>query len=112
MAFQNSLITGASGEVGQALVKHLVNQGVEELLTIDIKASETEITGPVTQLVGDITDADLFSRLIAEYEFDRIYHLAALLSTRAEFTPETAHRVNVEGTMSLLKLAAKPRTTG
>jgi nucleoside-diphosphate-sugar epimerase len=34
-----------------------------------------------------------------------VYHLAALLSTRAEFTPEAAHRVNVEGTINLLKLA-------
>jgi nucleoside-diphosphate-sugar epimerase len=29
------------------------------------------------------------------------------LSTRAEFTPETAHRVNVEGTLSLLRLASE-----
>jgi nucleoside-diphosphate-sugar epimerase len=30
-----------------------------------------------------------------------------LLSTRAEFTPEAAHQVNVEGTMGLLMLAAE-----
>jgi nucleoside-diphosphate-sugar epimerase len=35
-----------------------------------------------------------------------IYHLAALLSTRSEFTPESAHRVNVEGTLGLLQMAA------
>jgi nucleoside-diphosphate-sugar epimerase len=33
--------------------------------------------------------------------------MAALLSTRSEFTPEAAHRVNVEGTLALLRLAAE-----
>jgi nucleoside-diphosphate-sugar epimerase len=45
--------------------------------------------------------------LISEYEFESIFHLAALLSTRGEFTPNQAHRVNVEGTLGLLKLAAE-----
>jgi nucleoside-diphosphate-sugar epimerase len=33
--------------------------------------------------------------------------MAALLSTRAEFSPEMAHQVNVEGTLGLLKLASE-----
>jgi nucleoside-diphosphate-sugar epimerase len=44
---------------------------------------------------------------VSEYEIATIYHLAALLSTRAEFTPELAHQVNVEGTLGLLKLASE-----
>jgi nucleoside-diphosphate-sugar epimerase len=38
---------------------------------------------------------------------DHVFHLAALLSTRSEFTPVTAHQVNVEGTMNLLEFAQK-----
>ena len=34
-----------------------------------------------------------------------VFHLAALLSTRSEFTPMTAHHVNVEGTLNLLEFA-------
>jgi nucleoside-diphosphate-sugar epimerase len=34
-----------------------------------------------------------------------VIHLAALLSTRSEFTPVTAHQVNVEGTLNLLEFA-------
>jgi nucleoside-diphosphate-sugar epimerase len=49
----------------------------------------------------------LLERLISEYEFVTIYHLAALLSTRGEFTPNTAHQVNVEGTRHLLAMAAE-----
>jgi nucleoside-diphosphate-sugar epimerase len=56
---------------------------------------------------GDILDRSLLSRLVAEYEIECIFHLAALLSTRSEFTPEQAHRVNVEGTLELLRLASE-----
>ncbi|MEZ4519023.1 MAG: NAD-dependent epimerase/dehydratase family protein [Chloroflexota bacterium] len=51
-------------------------------------------------------DKSLISRLVTEYEIDTIFHLAALLSTRSEFSPELAHHVNVDGTLSLLQLAA------
>jgi len=36
-----------------------------------------------------------------------VFHLAALLSTRSEFTPVTAHHVNVEGTLNLLEFAQR-----
>jgi nucleoside-diphosphate-sugar epimerase len=49
----------------------------------------------------------ILDNLASEYEIDTIYHLAALLSTRAEITPGTAHRVNVEGTMRLLEVATE-----
>src|SRR5258705_13209621 len=37
--------------------------------------------------------------------FRSVFHLAALLSTRSEFTPLTAHEVNVEGTLRMLEFA-------
>jgi nucleoside-diphosphate-sugar epimerase len=49
----------------------------------------------------------LLERILAEYEVDAIFHLAALLSTRSEFTPVTAHQVNVDGTLSLLEFAQR-----
>jgi threonine 3-dehydrogenase len=57
--------------------------------------------------VGDICDRSLLDRLQAQFEISEIYHLAALLSTRGEFVPETAHAVNVVGTVNLLRLAAE-----
>ena len=45
--------------------------------------------------------------MLAEFEVDRVFHLAALLSTRSEFTPMTAHQVNVEGTLNLLEFAQR-----
>jgi threonine 3-dehydrogenase len=101
------LITGASGEIGQALVKSLADQHEMPIITLDIAPLPEEIHKLVTSFQGDIMDRALLSRLVSEYEVDTIYHLAALLSTRSEFTPEAAHKVNVEGTLGLLTLAAE-----
>jgi nucleoside-diphosphate-sugar epimerase len=45
--------------------------------------------------------------MLAQFEVDCVFHLAALLSSRAEFTPVTAHHVNVEGTLNLLEFAQR-----
>jgi hypothetical protein len=57
-----------------------------------------------THFEGDLLNTRLLARLVTEYEIDVIYHLAALLSTRAEHAPEAAHQVNVEGTLGCLML--------
>jgi threonine 3-dehydrogenase len=101
------LVTGASGEIGQALIKSLCNQGEYPILTFDLQPLSEELHDRATHIQGDILDKSLISRLADEYEFEVIYHLAALLSTRAEFSPAAAHRVNVEGTLSLLQVAAE-----
>ncbi len=102
-----TLITGACGEVGQALVEKLAAQGSSDLITLDVKPLPDEIKGYATHIQGDILNKALLSRLVSEYEVSAIFHLAALLSTRGEFTPGAAHQVNVEGTMGLLQLAAE-----
>ncbi len=100
------LVTGASGEMGQALIKRLAEGGVHNILALDVKPLSDDLRAHCQlALQGDILDNNLIDRLVSEYSIPRIFHLAALLSTRAEFTPEAAHRVNVDGTMHLLKLA-------
>jgi len=101
------LITGASGEIGDSLIRNLTNQGEDAIVTLDLKPVSPEYSKKVTHVQGDLMDKTLLSRLVSEYEIGTIYHLAALLSTRAEFTPELAHQVNVEGTLGLLKLASE-----
>lgn len=100
------LITGAVGEIGQALIQSLADQDSNQLLTLDLKPLPPEFAGRTIHVEGDILDQALLSRLISEYEINVIFHLAALLSTRSEFTPELAHRVNVDGTLRLLQIAA------
>ncbi len=101
------LITGAAGEIGDALIRNLAQQGANRIITLDLRPLPAENMKLVTHVQGDLMDEKLLSRLVSEYEIDTIFHLAALLSTRAEFTPELAHQVNVEGTLGLLKLASE-----
>ncbi|MFZ1399034.1 MAG: NAD-dependent epimerase/dehydratase family protein [Candidatus Promineifilaceae bacterium] len=100
------LITGAAGEIGQALVEYISTSGEYTLLTLDLQKMPERLNGRSHHIIGDILDQKLFARLVTEYELDTIFHLAALLSTRSEFSPELAHQVNVNGTLNLLQLAA------
>ncbi len=102
------LITGAGGEVGHGLIRALHDSGRRDIVALDIRKLDREIRSLCMEtFVGDICDAALLGRLLATFEITEMFHLAALLSTRAEFTPETAHDVNVGGTLSLLQLAAE-----
>ncbi len=101
------LITGAAGEIGAALIQALSQHNDLTLITLDVRPLPDEMGKNVIHVQGDLLDHSLLSRLVSEYEISVIYHLAALLSTRSEFTPEAAHRVNVEGTLSLLQLASE-----
>src|SRR6185295_4991582 len=94
------LITGAGGEIGHGLVTRLAASGS---LIITLDASLAPLV--TREFVGSITDLALLQRVLAEFEVDRVFHLAAPLSTRSEFTPVTAHHVNVEGTLNLLEFA-------
>jgi nucleoside-diphosphate-sugar epimerase len=102
-----TLITGACGEIGHALIDHLAGQNGAPIVTLDLQDMDEAQRGKVTHVKGSITDKALLEQLVSEYEFEQIIHLAALLSTRAEFSPSLAHRVNVEGTLLLLDIAAE-----
>ena len=102
------LITGAGGEIGHGLITRLAEDGSHSVITLDVRPLEPDIAKLVQrEFVGSILETDVLERILSEYEVDRVFHLAALLSTRAEFTPITAHHVNVEGTMNLLEFAQK-----
>ncbi len=102
------LITGASGEIGHGLIERLAADGTTTIVTLDVRALEPELGRMVhREIIGSITDAAALDRILAEFDIDHVYHLAAYLSTRSEFTPVTAHQVNVEGTMNLLEFAQK-----
>jgi nucleoside-diphosphate-sugar epimerase len=92
--------------MGQALIGRLADEGRADILALDVKEVPEGVRKRcVAALVGDILDEALLSRLVTEYAIPVVYHLAAVLSTRAEYAPEAAHRINVDGTMGLLRLA-------
>jgi nucleoside-diphosphate-sugar epimerase len=99
------LVTGAGGEIGHGLLARLAG-GPRPLVTIDLSPLDPALARLVRrEFVGSITDDRLLERILAEFEVDLVFHLAALLSTRAEFTPARAHEVNVDGTLKLLAFA-------
>jgi len=102
------LITGASGEIGHGLIEKLSREGERPIITLDLRGLEPELAARVQhQYLGSILDTNLLERILAEFEVDLVFHLAALLSTRGEFTPTTAHQVNVEGTIRMLEFAQR-----
>src|SRR3977135_4142097 len=99
------LITGAGGEIGHGLVTRLAASG-SVIITLDVSPLDSLLAPIVArEFTGSITDTNLLDRILAEFEVEQVFHLAALLSTRSEFTPVTAHHVNVDGTLNLLEFA-------
>lgn len=102
------LITGAGGEIGHGLIAHLAEAGAQPVVTLDVNPLEPSLAKKVQrEFTGSITDKSLLERVLSEFEVETVYHLAALLSTRSEFTPVTAHQVNVEGTLNLLEFSQR-----
>jgi nucleoside-diphosphate-sugar epimerase len=101
------LVTGANGEIGHGLIDRLFERG-ERIVALDVASLDPALSEKcVETLQGSILDKPLLARLVSRYEFRAVHHLAAMLSTRAEFTPSAAHDVNVQGTLNLLEIAAE-----
>src|SRR5262245_48707433 len=102
------LITGANGEIGHALIANFAEKRSQAVVALDVNTLDPSIARLVhREVTGSILDTNLLERILAEFEIDLVFHLAALLSTRSEFTPMAAHDVNVEGTLKLLEFAAR-----
>ncbi len=100
------LVTGANGEIGHGLIEHLAHSDGVQIVAVDMNPIDKSIKAKCHKaIVGDILDSALLETLSTAHDFDTIYHLAALLSTRAERQPTLAHRVNVDGTLNLLEIA-------
>lgn len=99
------LITGANGEIGHGLIHHLADQK-KAIVALDLNPLD-DVLQPLVRhwQIGDILNFALLEKLFEEYHFSVVFHLASILSTKAEQNPELAHKVNVEGTLNLLHLA-------
>jgi len=93
------VISGASGFIGQYMMKELKKRG-HEVLGLDVTPS----TGTV---ICDIT-----SKEIEKYisEGDKVLHLAAVASfERAHENPQLGIRINVEGTLNVIQACIKKK---
>jgi nucleoside-diphosphate-sugar epimerase len=99
-----ALVTGAGGEMGHLLLPELRKAGYD-LVTLDLNPLEPSLVplcaAPVT---GSVADSALLARLFREHPPEVVFHLAALLSSKAERDPDLAHEVNVGATLDLFRL--------
>lgn len=108
MKHEAVLITGANGEMGHSLISHLSKNQNIDIVALDINEPETELVSLCHEFIkGDILDENLFDKIFNNFHFTTIYHLASILSTKAEMIPYLAQKVNVQGTANLLEHAAK-----
>jgi nucleoside-diphosphate-sugar epimerase len=100
------LITGANGEIGHGLISYFAEREGVRVVALDLNSLDDSTRSKCYRAyTGDILDGRFLDSMSTGHDFDTIYHLAALLSTRAERQPTIAHKVNVDGTLNLLEMA-------
>lgn len=102
-----ALVTGAGGEMGHLLIPALREQGVGVVALDLVELDETIREQCVEAVTASILETDALADLIARHVPAYVFHLAAVLSRKAELDPDLAHRVNVDGTYELLKLCRR-----
>ena len=104
------VVTGGAGFVGSHLVKLLVNEGHQVTVIDNLHTGKMENLDSVRNDIKfckiDVQDFDSMERELRE--IDGVFHQAALTVVQDSFTiPEEYHRVNVEGTENIFKIAQK-----
>jgi len=99
------LITGACGQLGSELTAELRRiHGSDNVVASDItKPNEQLGDGPFEHL--DVMDKERLEEVIEEYNADVVYHLAALLSAKAEQNIDLAWNLNMNGLLNVLNIA-------
>lgn len=90
------VVTGAGGQLGNALVSELSRAGHAVVPT------DLERRGDGWHAL-DVTDAEAVRALIAAEKPDTVYHLAAILSATGERKPQATYRVNQDGMFNVLE---------
>lgn len=97
------LVTGATGHIGNVLVRELVERGNSIRALVMRGEDSRAIDGLGVELVeGDVLDPPSLSR--AMQGVSQVFHLAGIISIMPG-QDELVHRVNVEGTRNILAAA-------
>jgi CDP-glucose 4,6-dehydratase len=107
------LVTGATGLVGSALTRLLVEAGAQVVCLIRDWVPQSELVRArlidrVRVVRGDVVDQALVERALGEYEIDTVMHLAAqTIVSIANRNPVATLDSNIRGTWSLLEAARR-----
>jgi CDP-glucose 4,6-dehydratase len=104
-----TLVTGATGLLGSALVRRLVDAKADVVCLVrdSVPQSEFVRSGLVSQVKtvrGDVRDQALLERMLGEYEVDVVFHLAAqTIVGIANRNPVSTLESNIQGSWALLE---------
>lgn len=99
------LVTGGAGFIGTNLIKHLISKKIE-VVSLDnySTGSKQNQIKSVKYVEGDIESISQFNN----QKFDYCFHLAAQSRVQPSFhDPEESFRINVTGTLKVMKWAKK-----
>tara|TARA_Y100001970_G_scaffold132575_1_gene163621 strand:+ start:8958 stop:9929 length:972 start_codon:yes stop_codon:yes gene_type:complete len=99
-----SIITGASGEIGQNLISRFEKEKKKKIIALDLNPPNKKLH-LYKFIQGSILDIEIINKLSENYIIEEIFHLAAVLSTKAQENIELAQQVNINGTLNLFNLA-------
>ncbi len=100
-------ITGATGFIGQHLVRRLLT-GNHTIVALDVAPNQIlldEFGTRITFVQADLADGAAIHTLIGQYRPSHIAHLAFLLPPETETNPERAIQVNVQGLLHIVQAA-------
>jgi len=108
---RNVFVTGATGLLGGWLVYELLNRGAKVTVLVRDKNSDCmlfrdALDKRVNIVYGDLSSLSLLRRVIAEYEIQDVFHLAAqAIVGVAKHDPVGTLEANVQGTWCVLEAA-------
>ena len=103
------LITGATGLLGSALVRLLLDAQARIVCLVRDWVPESEMVrghliDRVNVVRGDVRDSSLLERALGEFEIDTVFHLAAqTIVGIANRNPVSTFETNIQGTWALLE---------
>jgi len=116
------MITGGAGFIGTNFVYHWANRHPKDRIVVldalTYAGNRTSLTsleesGRIAFVAGDICDAPLVAKVMADYSVDTIVHFAAESHVdRSISGPDAFIRTNVEGTHTLLTAARQAWLVG
>jgi dihydroflavonol-4-reductase len=99
------LVTGATGHIGNVLVRRLLENGEQVRALVWRGEDSTPIQGlELERIEGDVLDPQSLERALKGV--DRVYHLAGIISIMPGRSP-LVWRVNVDGTRNVLAAARR-----
>ena len=100
------LIIGACGQIGTELTHRLRSiHGASKVVATDIRIAPEGLFGEGPFEVLDAMNATELERIVHKHEIGTVYHMAAMLSARAEGQPELAWDLNMTSLFHVLNLA-------